>query len=169
MPAFDLINHLIDGNALDFSSIQISVGPKIYTNVSKLQYTESIERGYLRGTSPKKKARTRGQYEASGSMDMYKEDHEDFLTMLASLIPGRGYMEVPFVTTMTYTEHGRPSITNTLDGCYLDENDEDHSEGSDPLFVSVKFDISTIRRHGGIVAIGTPLSGIPGLPGIPGL
>ena len=86
----DPFQQLINGKTFDFSSIEITIGALSYTNVTEITYSDSLEPGILRGTSAKKKGRTRGEYNAEGSITVYKADLASILAELAALGEGSG-------------------------------------------------------------------------------
>lgn len=147
------ITRLINGNRYDFSSVEVNLNGVPYVAIQDISYNHSKEVGYLRGTTPHKLGRTRGEYNAEGNFTIYKADYQQFLQLLLPLALGGGYMEAPFIITVMYQElRSEGLITDTLEGCLITNDEDSHSQGSDALMVSVDIDIMTISR-GGIRAV----------------
>jgi hypothetical protein len=147
---------LINGNTFDFSSIEITIGALSYTNVTEITYSDSLEPGILRGTSAKKKGRTRGEYDAEGSITIYKADLATILAELAALGVG-GYMEASFDVTVTMSE-GLVSIpvTDSLVGSRITNIEDSHSQGSDALMSTLTLDLMELSRNGLSATSGGP-------------
>lgn len=143
------IAQLINGKRYDHSSVEITIGAKPYTLITSISYQHSLEPGVLRGTSPHKLGRTRGQYEASGSVTMYKAEYKEMVRAIKLLNPTVGYMEVEFPVTVTYQEvaAGELNIDKLL-GCRITSAEHSSSEGSDPVMVSFDIDIMKIIEDG---------------------
>ncbi len=151
MPS-NLINQLINGHRYDFSSIELTLLPgKIFTNVQEITYSQTLEPGILRGTSPHKLGRTRGQYDAEGSLTMYKEDWAEFIRLIRVDPQNvtQGFMEASFLVTIIYQELKSGAInTDILRGCRITSVENSHSEGTDALTVSADLDIMKVIENG---------------------
>lgn len=146
---------LINGHAWDFSSLQVTVStnaaPVIITRFHSLNYEHSLTPGILRGTSAHKLARTRGQYESSGSMSIYKEEYDILLAALATSPlpnPAAGYMEKPFTFVVSYGEFATVPSTDRIVGCRITRDSSQNQQGGDPLMVDLDFDIMKLYRNG---------------------
>ena len=160
-----LLGRLINGKVFDFSSIKISVNGPIFTNVQEISYSDSLEPGILRGTSALKQGRTRGEYNAEGSISIYKGDAAVLKTALAALGLG-GFMEAEFDIIVTYAEVAAAvPVVDTLRGCRITNADNSHSQGSDPLQETFDLDIMEIS-YGGVSAVSVTAGG--GIGGIVG-
>lgn len=138
---------LINGLRFDYSSVEIAVGSATIVGVSELSYSSKLEPGKVRGTSAQVNGRTRGQYEAEGSMTLFKQEADELLALL-----GPGFMEVAFPVTVHYAESGQPLITDRLIGARIKSMENSHKEGSDAL--TVKFDLDLIAIvHNGLAPI----------------
>lgn len=138
-----IIDQLINGHRYDFSSIEASVGPRILTRFSSINYEHGVDEGVLRGTSPMPLGGTRGQYTASGSMTIYLEEWELLTSALLAMPSPGGFMEKRFLITVTYAEASGPPIVDTLEGVRITRARRGHSVGGDPL--SVDCDLSIMR------------------------
>lgn len=155
LPVPSPIAQLINGKVYDFSSIELVAGPQTFTNLQEVTYSDSLEPGILRGTSAKKKGRTRGEYDAEGTISFYKGDLSSLLSTLAALGKG-GYGEAEFDINITYSEGLDNVITDTLVGCRITDIEDSHSQGSDALTVSLTLDIMEISRNGLTMTSGGP-------------
>ena len=128
---------LINGNRYDFSSIVFHINGDIVVGVKEIAYKNTRDRGEVRGTSPQKIARTRGQLKSEGSATLYRAEFDDLLDKLGD---GDGYMEIEFPITVSYANDGQPLVTDTLVGCTITEDDHSNSSGTDPTEVKLTFD-----------------------------
>jgi len=145
-----IIDQLINGHRFDFSSIKLTVltpAPQFFTQVTAINYEYSRDIGILRGIGSKKLGRTRGQFDASGSLTMYVEEWNRLKRALAlSPLPlGGGFMEKSFNITVAYAE-APPAIgsLDTLEGCTITRVGRGFSQGADALMVDLDFDIMDI-------------------------
>jgi len=129
----------INGRAFDFSSIEIVADGQIFTGVSEISYSQTLEPGILRGTSSAKLARTRGEYNAEGSLSMYLEEYQ---LLRAAL--GAAFMERSFLITVAYTAIGATLQSDQLIGCRITAVEDSHSAGSDALVKAITLDIMEI-------------------------
>lgn len=144
-----LIAQLINGIRYDYSSIEISINGITYSAVQEISYQHSLEPGILRGTRAGKLGRTRGQYDATGSLVMYKSDYQQLITLLQATNPLTGYMEKSFLVTVIYEEIGSGElITDILQGCRITSSENSHSQGSDALQVTSQMDIMNLLENG---------------------
>jgi len=145
---------LINGHAWDFSSVTITVStpaPVILTRIASINYEDSLTPSPLRGNSAHKLARSRGQYEASGSMSLYREEF-DLLLIALTKAPfptvTAGYMEKSFKVIVSYGEAASVPSTDELIGCRITRRSSQNQQGSDPIMVDVDLDIMKIRVNG---------------------
>lgn len=149
------IAQLINGKVFDFSSIELVAGPQTFSNLQEVSYSDSLEPGTLRGTSAKKKGRTRGEYDVEASISIYKGDLATLLGTLAALGLG-GYGEAEFDINVTYSEGLDNVITDTLIGCRITDIEDSHSQGSDALQVTITLDVMELTRNGLSMTSGGP-------------
>ena len=155
LPIPSPIAQLINGKIYDFSSIELVAGPQTFSNLQEVSYSDSLEPGILRGTSAKKKGRTRGEYDAEGSITIYKGDLSQLLATLAALGKG-GYMEAEFDINATFSEGLDNVMTDSLVGCRITDIEDSHSQGSDALTVALTLDVMEISRNGLSATSGGP-------------
>ncbi len=143
------VAQLINGRRYDFSTLQANFGALSFSAIQSIQYSDTLEPVIQRGQSSKKLGRTRGQYDATGSMTILKEDLPQLLTLLAALGQG-GYMESVWDLTATYSNSltdPRP-VVDKLIGMRITEIGDDHSIGGDVLVNELSLDIMEISRNG---------------------
>lgn len=138
---------LINGQRYDFSSGKFDIaGVKFAEGIKAVSYSEEGKPGKARGARPAVAGMTRGEYDVSGSLEIYKEYLDEFLKALTS--QGRGYLEQMFVGTFAYAEYGMPLTVDVLIGMKLTKLDDSHSEGGDPLVVKADFVAIEMTRNG---------------------
>jgi hypothetical protein len=133
--AMPIESPLINGDRYDFASIIAHINGGLVLGVKEISYKNSKERGEVRGTSPQKLARTRGQYKCEASATLYRREFDELITQL-----GDGYMEIVFPITVSYANDGQPLVTDTIVGCTINEDDHSNSSGTDPTEVKLTFD-----------------------------
>lgn len=136
---------LINGKRFDHSSHEISFDGIPNQNISEISYSETLEPGEQRGTAAGKLGRTRGVYNAEGSVTMYVEDWEALASILVAKGLG-GYMEAEFVVTVTMFELTGVPVVHTLRGCRVTSVEDSSSAGSDVREVTIQLDIMQILR-----------------------
>jgi len=148
--ALSSIGQIINGHVYDFSSIDVVInGTTKFSSFQEVNYEWTADVGKLRGNgSAIVKARTRGEFDFTGSIVLAKKDAAAFVEMLAALGLG-GYGEANFDMVVTYAERGqgKPDV-DALVGCRVVGETNSHSRSADPLFVS--FDLDMIDQlHNG--------------------
>ncbi len=137
---------LINGHKYDYSSIELDFNGTIYLGVQEISYTQTLEPGIVRGTSAQKLARTRGEHDAEGTLVMYKQDFDEFITDLAT--GDEGYGEVSFDISVVMSTPNQPTSVVRLLGCRITSEEESYSQGTDALVVSCDLDIMLIEKQG---------------------
>ncbi len=136
----------INGHLFDFTSLKFNVAALRMEDIKSLSYDEEIKPGKVRGTHAQIAGDTRGEYDVSGSIEIYKHALDALLTSLTAL--GRGYLEQHFGSTASYAERGMPITTDVLVGMRLTKLSDSPSEGSDPLTVKCDFMAHYMTRNG---------------------
>jgi len=131
-----ILGSRVNGVYYDFTSIEFAVTPGgVQANVIEINYSHGMDPGIFRGTSAMPRGRTRGPYDAEASFTIYKEDYEPIKQALAALGKG-GYMMASL------------PITDTLEGCRITREENDHSEGNDALVVKISLSVMRILAGG---------------------
>lgn len=147
---------LINGTAYDFSTIKVMAGPRVFSRISAINYEHGIEQSELRGTSSFVLARTNGQYSASGSMTIYKEDFDELIgiVMAMPVTPGAsmyrsGWMQKQFPIVINYSDPTSGKVlTDTLQGVRITRHRDNHSVGTDALMSELDLSIMRVITNG---------------------
>lgn len=139
----------INGVVFDFSSIELDINGEIFTDVEEITYSHTLEPGEMRGTKAELLGRTRGEYSAEGSITFRKPAWTRLIDSL-----GDGYLEQSVDITVNYAEEGEDTITDKLFGARFTAPENSHSQGSDPLNVSVDLSIIRIEENGNVPILG---------------
>ena len=91
--------------------------------------------------------RTRGVYEATASLEIYKEDFAILAPAIAAL-PPFGLGEASFLITVMYAELLAPVSIDALGGCRIIGIDDSHAQGAEGLTVKLDIDPMWISRNG---------------------
>lgn len=150
---------LINGKRFDYGCVELKTGGRIYYGCKSVNYKDSLKPGHLRGTSARIMGRTRGVHEASGSLEIYKSDFEEFIAALVATggtLNGApvGYGEVEFTASVSYQAAGMDLVTDILNGCRITESEDGHNEGEEPLVVKVSLDIMSVVRNSRFEIVG---------------
>jgi hypothetical protein len=139
----------VNGNRYDYSSVEIQIDglPILGQEITAISYKHTLKPDGVYGTSPEKLGRTRGRYEAEGTLEINKEAYAT-LIMALSMDPQFGYMEKSFGATVSYQDVNGPLITDDLTGCRLTEDEDSHKSGPEGLTVRCSLDILRITRNG---------------------
>lgn len=133
-------------NRTSWVSAEIDINGLVYAGLKSIQYSDELVGTKVYGTSPEAIGRTRGKANHAGQMVMYLEEFEN---VRAALGGGVGYMEVPFLITVTYYEIGMNPIVDLLEFVRIQKAEDNHSEGGDALTVSITLDVFRVTRSGG--------------------
>lgn len=137
-------NPIINGYVYGYSSVEIQFGGWVFRGIKSIDYSHKRTPGKIRGTHPQILGRTRGQYEAEGSLVMWKHAWDRLRDGL-----GEGYLEVEFPICVTYSERGPLGTTvDILYACQIVDVSQSHSEGGDGLEVKLTLDIYMILENG---------------------
>lgn len=145
-------------NGLDYGyaslSMQISGIPFFITGVKDISFKDNLKPGKARGTFAQVKRRSRGQYDADGSITFYKSAWAVFLQAFqaqAALL-GLGFKELPFFMTVSYSETNGtiPTgiITDYLKEVRITEDSDTHAEDDGVLLHKCTLDIVQVNWRG---------------------
>ena len=143
-------NPLIGRHLFDHSSAEIQVGDTLFTRISAVDWTESLEPGIARGTHPQKLARTTGEHDSDGSFTMPLQDAQELMAAL-----GEGFMGVDFDIVVNYSNEGQNLINVVLIACRITEQSGGSETGGDPAEIEFSIDIMRVEIDG--------LSAVPGV------
>lgn len=137
---------LINGRMYDYSSIEIQVDGNAYGLIKSISYSAKREIGKARGNSPVRRGKTRGTYDAEGSLEMYKSGDGGFDQLIANF--GDNWMEKEFDVVVSYGNNGEPVTTDTLRVCEFSGDEASPAEGSDAITRKLTLDITGILVNG---------------------
>lgn len=141
---------LINGHAFSFASIELSIGGVHVRGFKEIKYSHKREIGKLRGAGVHVLARTRGQYDAEGSLTMWLHEWHQLQSLM-----GNGWMEGIFTISVIYSEIGPlEAAGDALIGCTITSVEKGGSDGTEGLEVKVDFHIMDIQE----LACGTSVS-----------
>ena len=118
-----------NGHTYDHSSTQTSIGDVgVAINIEEINYSDSLEPGERRGTSPYVTETTRGEYSAECDFTLSLEDGAILIAAL-----GNGFMEQRFQIVNSYAEEGSDTITDTLSKLRITGVELTSSRGGGPI------------------------------------
>lgn len=150
---------MIRGVRHGFSSITLVFaldgGKKIQMFCKSINYGRTRSRGYYEGNHPDPIAKTRGT-------NAYKANVEIALAEYRLLVAeiGPGYGDKFFDTLVTYGEDGFTTVTDSILGCTLDDDDASNAQGTDPLMRKIELNPIKILM-GGVDDLAIPLVSPP--------
>jgi hypothetical protein len=139
---------LINGRTYSFSSLEIWAGrvPIPQVAFKSINYTDKLTPGVMRGTSPHKLARTRGEHDPTGDCEIYRLAFENLKLTLG--VGGIGFMETEFLILVQYADTGMPVIRDSLVGIRITEVAASNQSGTDPTAVKLTLDPMSILWNG---------------------
>jgi len=132
----------INSVAYGWAEVVLNVAGLSIRGVKAINYSESVERGKVRGTSQRKLALTSGEHDAEGDLELYMADWYDLLIAL-----GDGYMMVPFAISVSYTNLA-DFHTDELVGVRIKKVGNAHAQGNEPLTIKLDLDVMRLKRDG---------------------
>ncbi len=133
---------LINGVAYSFAELSIKVGAYKTIGFKSINFSESVERGKVRGTGMRKLALTPGELDADASLELYQADWFELLELL-----GDGYMKARFPVHVDFSNEAEVHSVD-LGGVQIKKVDDSHSQGTDPLTVKLDLDVMSVKRDG---------------------
>lgn len=125
----------INGQRISFASLEAQLpGMPSFTLFKALNYTDKMDPGKVRGNSPIMQGKTMGDYEATGSIELFKEEDSMLIQNL-----GPGFLTVSFNLVVTYTPIGGQTIIDTIKGMNFTSGDGSNTQGTDGLVVKREF------------------------------
>lgn len=136
-------NTLLNKKRYQHSNAKIVIGLKRIIGIKSVDFEDELTPGKVRGTSKGVQGRTSGIYNASGSIEIYKDEAQLLRDTL-----GPGYGEVEFNIIIHYQSPGMALQTVELVGCRITKDSTSHSEDENGLADKLDLDIMRIRRNG---------------------
>lgn len=142
MPSLD--NAVVNGTRYGFVDIKISIDGADTIELLSIDYSDTIERGEVRGTRQQMIGMTRGDYKAEASFKLTKESYTALIALM-----GSGYGNRMFSIVVQYANDSEPLVTDEIVGCKIKSAKDSHSKGTDGLETEVELDvIKGIVRNG---------------------
>jgi hypothetical protein len=114
----------VNGNMYDWESVRVMLAEGVVAGITEIKYSDEqpITAHYGRGSLPR--GYGRGNYSASGSMVLDRDEWETLKLSLAASPHGSGiYDHEPFVIVVAYANHDMPEVIDTLKSCRITKFD----------------------------------------------
>lgn len=134
---------LVGGIRHEWSSVVIKLQGDLYIGIKSFSYNDTLGPTKIRGTHPVPIGRTRGEYDAEATIELYTAEARQFRKKL-----GPGYKEIAFDVVCSYDEDGFDTITDTIVGCRIKKDQGGGQSGADALSVSWDLDVMNILWDG---------------------
>jgi hypothetical protein len=138
---------LINGNRFDYTSIEVIVAGVPYRGVKAVNYSDSLDKAKQYGTSARSLGKTRGKYDADGSLEIFKEEAIILRGALAAQAGGDGWGEVDFTLTVAYAEAGQSVTVDTLQAS-VQKVEDGHAQGNEGLTEKWTLTVLEVKRSG---------------------
>ena len=146
----------INGVDYGYSSVLMTVagptGPVPFplTGMKDFSYKDNLKSGKARGTNAQVKRRSRGTYDADGSITFYKSAWGIWLQQFSAqaALLGLGYKELVFQVVVSYDEREVGLQTDYVHDCRIAEDSDTHSEDDPVLKHKCTLDILQINWNG---------------------
>ena len=138
-------NPTINGHEYSHTSLIFmmpDVGEELI-GIDSLSYKDSLEPGKTRGTKAGPLGRTKGEYNAEGSMSLNLREADNFEKLL-----GNRFMEKSFTVMCAYADTGMPLRSDELIGVRITDKDQPTQQGNEPIKVTYTLDIMKVLWNG---------------------
>ncbi len=140
---------LLNGVRYDHSSLDIRINNRAIFGIKSIDYSDNLEPGEVYGTGAQIVGRTRGQYKASGSFELYRAEYDEMVANLRQSFPNIGLYEINFDVVVNYKpEGGIAMITDAIKGCRIKSAAHNSSQGSEALAVKCELHVMYIIKNG---------------------
>lgn len=160
---------LIDGEypswANIVASLEIYDGPSIETrDWTKIDFSDKLEPGAIRGTGPRKRARTVGEYDADATIGLYIDAARRFMKALAAAATAKGIsgigrvvfdVKLQYAPLSTSTEDNQadgdgnsPIIEVDIIGCRIKTRSGSNASSADGSSIEFPLDVMDIKIDG---------------------
>lgn len=137
----------VNGRYLSFASAEAKCDGQVYSGIKGLNFKQSLKSKKVKGRGPYPKGRTRGDYEAEGSIEFLKEYAKAFRDALAA--KNKSYGLVEFDVLLYFSESKLdPTHEVKLVSCRVEDEDEGHAQGSDELSEKWSLSVMWIEKDG---------------------
>lgn len=147
--AFSIKYPLINGHRYSAVSCEFTISGLRLLGIQEMNYSDSLEPGEIRGTTPYPIGTTAGMYKAEGDMSM---PELEWNVLMAKL--GNGYGEIPQIIQIIMAESGVQANKHELVGCRIKKVGHGFKvDSSDALMVKIDLRPSYILRNGLALAL----------------
>lgn len=143
----------VEGFAYSFQRAELSLGRKIYTAISNVEYDQPTEEGAVMGTRPYPLMRTEGEMGLGAGTITFSDEGErsGFIDEL-----GDNWRDKTWKLTWVLTAPNKPPIKKVAYGCRCLSEPVSHESGTDALGGDITFS-ALYHTHNGK----TPHEGLP--------
>jgi len=147
MPNAPVALPLVNGRRYQFSSIELSVlkpngSSEIFIEINAINYADSLDIAFVRGTNQAPIGWTDGEYEADDTTITF---YKSALQRLIDAV-GSGYLGANFVITVKYSANGEPLTTDVIN-CRLSGLKDNPAQGNEAIAVEATFKTLYITRN----------------------
>jgi hypothetical protein len=137
----------INGRYVSWASIKISLNSVDYSDIVALDYSDKLEPGAVRGTGPRKRGRTTGEYDCEGKITMHLDEARTFMRALANVNPSIGLVEFPVIAYWS-EEDGQEPHEVICEGCRIKSRESSNVPGSDAAAINFALDMMNVTVDG---------------------
>lgn len=116
--------------AYGFARAELTIGRRIITAISNVQFGQPTTEGVVRGTQPFPLARTEGEMDIGSGVITFSDEAER-VAVIDSL--GDGYRAVIWNLKWVLTARGRPAVRLACQSCRFLDFPVDHGAGEEAL------------------------------------
>lgn len=131
----------VEGYAYGFERGELSIGRKIVTAISNVQFAQPTTEGVVKGTRPWPLARTEGSMDI-GTGTITFSDESARVAFIESL--GDGYRKALWQLDWILSAQGRPQVKYACFSCRVLDNPVDNGQGEEALAGEMQF---SFLRH----------------------
>ena len=138
---------IVNKTPFDFGTIEFDIMYQGQSAVKiegaeEINYSDSVERAALRGTGRKVVARTDGEYDGEGSVNIYRYAYKQLVDFART--QNVGIYDLEFDITVTYAYRDDPVTVDRLVGCKFTSRDFSNSRGPDATVVTLEFSLDDL-------------------------
>lgn len=137
---------LVNGKRSDFTSLRFNIFGEKYVGVKSIDYKISKKKKKIHGTPDYAIARTRGQSDASGSLEVLRDEGNAILAALAA--KGDDPMDVEFDIVISFANKGQKVQTDRCISVVITDIDLNFAQGEEPNMIKFDLDIMELWVNG---------------------
>jgi hypothetical protein len=162
MPVITQPNYYtINSVRYQFASLELNFGIPGFgaptLGLQSIDYSDSLEPGELRGTSPAVLASTTGKYSTEAKIKLPKAESNFLVQQINSFAASNpdpttgavmGYGQLQWTATLNYYDIGQPLQTDQLFGAKIKKMADAPKVGNEPLMVDIDLFLMALSRNG---------------------